>query len=68
MTNDYSPGTPPKWVTWWQFADPATYIAPTPYTNWTLTVNQGQTQDVTAINLTLSGALLQDPGAVAKIA
>jgi hypothetical protein len=61
MTNDYYPGTPPTWVTKWQFADPALYLAPTPYTNWTLTVNQGLTQDVTAINLTLSGAMLQNP-------
>ena len=61
MTNDYYPGTPPTWVTKWQFADPALYLAPTPYTNWTLTVNQGQTQGVTAINLMLSGAMLQNP-------
>ena len=61
MTNDYDPGTPPTWVTEWQFADPALYLAPTPYTNWTLTVDQGQTQAVTAINLTLSGAMLQNP-------
>ena len=61
MTNDYYPGTPPTWVTKWQFADPALYLAPTPYTNWTLTVNQGLTQEVTAINLTLSGAMLQNP-------
>ena len=33
----------------------------TPYTNWTLTVDKGQSQDVTAINLTLSGILLQNP-------
>lgn len=61
MTNDYNPGTPPNWVTTWSFADPTLYLAPTPYTNWTLTVNQGQTQDVTAIKLTLSGAMLQNP-------
>jgi hypothetical protein len=61
MTNDYYPGTPPRWVTKWQFADPTLYLAPTPYTNWTLTVYQGQTQGVTAIKLTLAGAMLQNP-------
>jgi hypothetical protein len=61
MTNDYYPGTPAKWVTKWQFADAPLYVAPTPYTNWTLTVNQGQTQGVTAINLTLAGTMLQNP-------
>ena len=66
MTNDYrpptQPGDAPTWLTTWSFADPTLYLAPTPYTNWTLTVDQGQTQDVTAINLTLSGAMLQNPG------
>ena len=61
MTSDYIPGKPPRFLTRWQFADAALYLAPTPYTNWTLTVDKGQWQDVTAINLTLSGILLQNP-------
>ena len=61
MSNDYTPGNPPNFLTQWQFADAAMYLAPTPYTNWTLTVDKGQWQDVTAINLTLSGILLQNP-------
>jgi hypothetical protein len=61
LSNDYQPGCPPTWVTQWQFADPTLYLAPTPYTDWTLTVNQGQTNKVTAIKLTLSGKVLPNP-------
>jgi hypothetical protein len=61
MTNNYYPGNPPTWVTKWQFADKNAYLAPTPYTNWTLTVNQGDWQHATAINITLAGILLQNP-------
>jgi hypothetical protein len=61
MTNNYIPGNPPKFVTQWQFADAASYLAPTPYTNWTLTVDQGDWQHANAINIELSGILLQNP-------
>jgi hypothetical protein len=61
MTNDYVPGNPPNFLTRWQFADAALYLAPTPYTNWTLRVDKGHWKDVTAINLTLFGVLLQNP-------
>jgi hypothetical protein len=42
------------------FASPAAYTKPTPYTDWTLTVQQGDWQDVSAIELTLAGVFLQD--------
>ena len=61
MTNDYKPGNPPTWLTTWQFADKNAYLAPTPYTDWTLTVDQGDWQHATAINITLAGKLLQNP-------
>jgi hypothetical protein len=61
MINDYYPGPQPRFVTKWEFADAASYLAPTPYTNWTLTVKQGDWQDATGIDLTLSGVLLQNP-------
>jgi hypothetical protein len=61
MTNDYKPGNPPTWLTTWQFADENAYLAPTPYTDWTLTVDQGDWQHATAINITLAGKLLQNP-------
>jgi hypothetical protein len=61
MMNNYYPGDPPKFVTQWQFADENAYLAPTPYTNWTLTVNAGDWQNATAITINLSGILLQNP-------
>ena len=61
MTNDYKPGNPPTWLTTWQFADKNAYLAPTPYTDWTLTVDQGDWQHATAITITLAGKLLQNP-------
>jgi hypothetical protein len=61
MTNNYIPGNPPTFITEWQFADAASYLAPTPYTNWTLTVNTGDWQDATGIKIELSGILLQNP-------
>ena len=62
MTNSYYPGNPPKWVTQWQFADKNAYLAPTPYTDWTLTVDRGDWQHATGISITLTGILLQNPG------
>lgn len=60
MKNIYYPGNPPIWVTKWEFADENAYLAPTPYTDWTLTVDQGP-QGATAINVTLTGIVLQNP-------
>lgn len=65
MTNSYYPGSPPKWVTQWQFADKNAYLAPTPYTNWTVTVDQGDWRHATAISITLAGILLQNPSSTA---
>lgn len=62
MTNSYYPGSPPKWVTQWQFADKNAYLAPTPYIDWTLTVDRGDWQHATGITITLTGILLQNPG------
>lgn len=62
MTNSYYPGNPPRWVTQWQFADKNAYLAPTPYTDWTLTVDRGDWQHATGISITLAGILLQNPG------
>lgn len=61
MNNFYVPDTPPRFISSWKFADAAAYMMPTPYTNWTLTVNQGNWQGVTAITMTLSGTFLQNP-------
>jgi hypothetical protein len=63
MSNYYIPGTPPRFISSWKFADPAAYMMPTPYTNWTLTVlpGKGNWQDATAISMTLSGKFLQNP-------
>jgi hypothetical protein len=61
MTNDYKPGPPPEFITSWQFADAAAYLVPSPYTNWTLTVVDGNVQDVTGIKMTVSGIVLQNP-------
>ena len=61
MSNDYTPGSPPEFITSWQFADPAAYMMPSPYTSWTLTVNDGNWQDATAIKITVSGKELQNP-------
>ena len=61
MSNDYQPTSPPDFITSWQFADPAAYMMPSPYTSWTLTVNDGNWQDVTAIKMTVSGKELQNP-------
>ncbi len=62
MNNFYVPGNPPRFISSWKFADPAAYMMPTPYTNWTLTVRQGNWQGATAITMTLSGKFLQNPG------
>jgi hypothetical protein len=61
MMNNYRPDDLPKFVTPWKPADAASYLAPTPYTNWTLTVDEGDWQHATAIDITLSGVLLQNP-------
>lgn len=60
MTNNYLPGDPPKFITQWEFADAAAYLAPTPYTNWTLTVRKGDWRHATGIKVELSGLLLQN--------
>jgi hypothetical protein len=65
MTNSYYPGNPARWVTQWQFADKNAYLAPTPYTNWTLTVDRGDWQHATGISITLAGILLQNPSTTA---
>lgn len=62
MNNFYRPGTPPSFISSWSFADPAAYMMPTPWTNWTLTVKQGNWRQATSINMTLSGKFLQNPG------
>ncbi|ALV04878.1 hypothetical protein [Roseateles depolymerans] len=61
MNNFYVPRTPPSFISSWKFADAAAYMMPTPYTNWTLTVKQGNWHGVTAISMTLSGKYLQNP-------
>lgn len=61
MNNLYKPGNPPTFITRWQFSDPAAYMMPTPYTNWTLQVLEGNWQDATAITMVLSGKFLQNP-------
>lgn len=60
MVVDYLPQDLPNFITSWAFASPAAYTKPTPYTDWTLTVQQGDWQDVSAIELTLAGVFLQD--------
>ena len=61
MTNNYQPGPPPSFITSWQFADAPAYLMPSPYTNWTLTVQGGNWQDATSIRMTLAGTMLQNP-------
>ena len=60
MTNIYAPTQPPTYTTKWEFADASAYMAPAPYTDWTLTVLEGNWQDVTSITMTLSGLFLQN--------
>ncbi|APC14640.1 hypothetical protein BLL42_02415 [Pseudomonas frederiksbergensis] len=66
MSNFYNPGTPPQFISSWKFADTAAYMMPTPYTNWTLTVQRGDWQNVTAITMTMSGKFL--PNTTGKLA
>jgi hypothetical protein len=61
MSSDYTPGPPPVFITSWQFADAAAYLVPSPYTSWTLTVTDGNWQEVTAIKMTVSGIVMQNP-------
>jgi hypothetical protein len=60
MINNYRPGDPPTFITKWKFADAAAYMMPTPYTRWTLTVDGGTTENVTAIKMTIAGLFLQN--------
>jgi hypothetical protein len=61
MNNLYMPTSPPRFISKWKFSNPAAYMMPTPYTNWTLKVREGNWRDVTAITMTLSGEFLQNP-------
>jgi len=61
MNNFYNPSPRPRFITSWKFADPAAYMMPTPFTNWTLTVKKGNWQDMTGITMTLWGKYLQNP-------
>lgn len=60
MINNYRPGNADNPITSWEFADAAAYLTPTPYTRWTLTVNAGETEGVTAIKMTSAGLFLQN--------
>lgn len=60
MNNFYMPGTPPRFISSWSFADPAAYMMPTPYTDWTLTVKEGNWVTATSIVMTLTGKFLQN--------
>ncbi len=61
MVSDYRPTKPPKFVPW-KFADAAAYLMPTPYTQWTLTVQKGNWQDATSIEMRIrAGYFLQNP-------
>ncbi len=59
--NVYKPvsGKHPDYTAHWTFTDAAQYLTPTPYTEWTVTVNQGDWRDATAIKVTLKGVVLQ---------
>jgi hypothetical protein len=61
MTNDYQPGTVPQFITKWAFADATAYMKPSPYTQWTVTVQQGDWKDVTSIQMIMSGLVFQNP-------
>ncbi|GEO81116.1 hypothetical protein [Pararhodospirillum oryzae] len=60
MTNNYRPGDPPTFITTWKFADAAAYMTPTPYTQWTLTAHEAETEGVSAIKMTIAGLFLQN--------
>lgn len=62
MSSDYIPSQLPHFITKWEFAeqDAPNYLTPSPYTQWTLTVDKGNWQDVTAIKMTISGLELQN--------
>jgi hypothetical protein len=62
MSSDYKQDKLPEFITKWKFAneDAPNYLTPSPYTEWTLTVDKGNWKDVTAIKMTISGLEIQN--------
>ncbi|WP_452227773.1 MULTISPECIES: hypothetical protein [unclassified Lacinutrix] len=62
MSSDYKPDLLPAFITKWEFAkeDAPNYLTPSPYTQWTLTVDKGNWKNVTAIKMTISGFEIQN--------
>lgn len=64
MDTSYKPGSSgrqPTVVMSWRPTDKSAFMVPTPYTEWTLTVNEGDWRNVTEITMTLRGVCLQQP-------